>query len=183
MGERGKGMREKRMNAERDIQEVFAALRKDPELAQELDSYALLSRLVLEVVEERVSQGLTQEDLARRLGTKQSAISRFENMGRKPGLDFLERLAQALGGKLFATIHGQYATLVPRKYWKFIDELAREQGVAPERIVQELLVETIERKMRRAEKEITVRVVAKHPIAYRQGEMELPEECRETLAS
>jgi transcriptional regulator with XRE-family HTH domain len=135
------------MNVERDIGELFEKLRKDQETAETLDYYAPLNALILEVVEERTYQNLTQEELARRLGTRQSAISRFENLGRKPGFDFLQKVARALGGKLFITIHGQYAALVPRKYREFVDRLARGRNTAPEAVVRELLVEALERKM------------------------------------
>lgn len=173
------------VNPERDIEEVFAELRKDRELARKLDSYTPLSSLVLEVIEERVSQNLTQEDLARRLGTKQSAVSRFENLGRKPGFDFLERLARALGGKLFVTIHGRYVALVPRKYRGFVDELAREQKVEPEKVVKELLVEAIEQKIRYAEDATSARIVMVSPRVDTPHEIEarMREEWQKVLAS
>jgi len=61
----------------------------------------------------------------------------------------MHKLASALGGKLFITIHGRYAALVPRKYREFIDELARKESKDPETVVKELLVEAIEQKMRK----------------------------------
>ncbi|WP_427365529.1 helix-turn-helix domain-containing protein [Candidatus Caldatribacterium saccharofermentans] len=155
------------MNVERDIEELFEKLRKDRETAETLDYYAPLNALILEVVEERTYQNLTQEELARRLGTRQSAISRFENLGRKPGFDFLQKVARALGGKLFITIHGQYAALVPRKYRELINRLARERDTTPEAVVRELLVEALERKMGEelfAEIIRTVSVPRKNPV-------------------
>lgn len=148
------------MNVERDIGELFEKLRKDQETAETLDYYAPLNALILEVVEERTYQNLTQEELARRLGTRQSAISRFENLGRKPGFDFLQKVARALGGKLFITIHGQYAALVPRKYREFVDRLARGRNTAPEAVVRELLVEALERKMEEEEKRLAETIEA-----------------------
>jgi HTH-type transcriptional regulator / antitoxin HipB len=48
----------------------------------------------------RESAGLTQEELARRLKTKKTAISRIENHAEDIKLSTLERVAAALGKKL-----------------------------------------------------------------------------------
>ncbi len=52
------------------------------------------------VLEARVNRGLSQKELAAKLNTKQSVISRVENAKTKPSLDFLERLAGVLGYSL-----------------------------------------------------------------------------------
>jgi len=181
-------MIEQKNNPERDIKETFSELKKNPELNQVLDYYAPLNDLILEIVEERVRQNLSQKDLARRLRTRQSAISRFENLGRKPGFDFLYRVAKALGGKLFITIHGRYAALVPRKYREFIDELAQEQGENPETVVKNLLVEAIKQKKHERENLTSFSTIRKSvwkekPVAsiHREGEVSI--ECQETLPS
>jgi transcriptional regulator with XRE-family HTH domain len=56
------------------------------------------------VVERRRSAGLTQARLADRLGTTQAAISKIETGRTLPGLDLLERLAEATGGPLVLTL-------------------------------------------------------------------------------
>ncbi len=45
----------------------------------------------------RVSQGLTQAQLAKKLNTKQSVLSRVENAKTTPTVSFLKRLAAVLG--------------------------------------------------------------------------------------
>jgi len=52
----------------------------------------------------RVSAGLTQEELARRLKTKKTAISRIENHAEDIKLSTLERVASALGKRLQVSI-------------------------------------------------------------------------------
>ncbi len=52
------------------------------------------------IIEARVKKGLTQEDLARAMNTKQSVISRAENAKTIPSLSCLKRLAQALNASL-----------------------------------------------------------------------------------
>ena len=56
--------------------------------------------LVQMIIRERIKQGLTQAQLANKLGTKQSAISRLEQGRVNPSLSFLRRLAKALNTKL-----------------------------------------------------------------------------------
>ena len=48
----------------------------------------------------REAAGLTQEELARRLRTKKTAISRIENHAEDIKLSTLERVASALGKRL-----------------------------------------------------------------------------------
>jgi len=48
----------------------------------------------------RSEAGLTQAELAKRMGTTQSAIARMEGGGVRPTLDTLEKLAAAVGQEL-----------------------------------------------------------------------------------
>lgn len=48
----------------------------------------------------RSEAGLTQAELAERMGTTQSAIARMEGGGTRPTLDTLEKIASAVGADL-----------------------------------------------------------------------------------
>jgi transcriptional regulator with XRE-family HTH domain len=48
----------------------------------------------------RTEAGLTQAELAHRMGTTQSAIARMESGGTRPTLETLEKLAAAVGSDL-----------------------------------------------------------------------------------
>lgn len=50
--------------------------------------------------EVRKSQGMTQESLADRVGTKKSNISRLESGRYNPSLDFLVKVAGGLGKQI-----------------------------------------------------------------------------------
>lgn len=70
--------------------------RRDPEhrAAQErLAPYEAIARFV---IMRRAELGLTQEQLAKRMGTSHSAISRIESGQHRTSVATLERLAQAL---------------------------------------------------------------------------------------
>jgi len=52
------------------------------------------------IVKRRVEKGLTQKELAKKIGTKQSAISRLESGTYNPSLSFLQKVGEALDTKL-----------------------------------------------------------------------------------
>ncbi|MEV6361555.1 helix-turn-helix domain-containing protein [Nocardia asteroides] len=64
----------------------------------------LALRLAELFYEARTAAGLTQAELARRMGTTQPTIARIEGGGRVPTMDMLERLATAVGQHLEITL-------------------------------------------------------------------------------
>lgn len=48
----------------------------------------------------RILRGLTQEQLAEKVGTKQPSIARLESGRSTPTLDFLQRVAEALDAQV-----------------------------------------------------------------------------------
>jgi transcriptional regulator with XRE-family HTH domain len=52
------------------------------------------------ISEARMFAGISQADLAKRMSTTQSSVSRAENGDVEPSLDFLERVAKAVGTTL-----------------------------------------------------------------------------------
>ena len=48
----------------------------------------------------RILRGLTQQQLAERVGTRQPSIARLESGREEPKLGFLRRVAEALGARL-----------------------------------------------------------------------------------
>lgn len=74
-------------------EDVKAGLLQDPETRaayEALEPAHQVARL-------RLMRGLTQEQLAEMVGTKQPSIARFEGGKRDPRLSFLRRVANALG--------------------------------------------------------------------------------------
>ncbi|MBI3385064.1 helix-turn-helix transcriptional regulator [Candidatus Gottesmanbacteria bacterium] len=52
------------------------------------------------IIEARKNKGVTQKALAKKIGTKQSVISRMESGRANPTIGFLKRLAQAFNSRL-----------------------------------------------------------------------------------
>jgi len=75
-------------------------LLKDKTVAEEYETLRPRYEIISAIIEARVKKGLTQEELAKKVGTKQSAIARLESGRANPSVSFLEKLASALGTKL-----------------------------------------------------------------------------------
>ncbi len=52
------------------------------------------------IIKKRIEKGFTQKDLAQKIGTKQSAVSRLESGDYNPSVSFLQKIAQALDSEL-----------------------------------------------------------------------------------
>jgi transcriptional regulator with XRE-family HTH domain len=76
----------------------------DPEVKAEYDALEDEFTLFDEFLKARKRSGLTQEEIALRMGTKASAISRIESGGgskkHSPSVETLRRYAEAVGCKL-----------------------------------------------------------------------------------
>ena len=77
---------------------------KNREVREAYDQLGPEFALVKLLIKERIKQGLKQSDLAERIGTKQSAISRLESGKYNPSLAFLNKVATALHVKLKVTL-------------------------------------------------------------------------------
>ncbi len=73
---------------------------RDPEFAKDFDSGYEQFKIGVMLKQAREEAGLTQEELARRLHTKKTAISRIENHAEDIKLSTLERFAEAIGRRL-----------------------------------------------------------------------------------
>lgn len=112
----------------------------------DIDFYNSYSAIILESLEIRASKDMSQKELAKRMKTKQSVISRFENMGRCPNYDFMVRLSQALGHQLGLTLYGDFMGIVPPEKQEFIVKLAKELNVSTKDIVQDFLDNAVSAK-------------------------------------
>jgi len=73
---------------------------KSEEVQKELKMNDAEYKIIEEIIMARKEKNLTQKDLAELIGTKQSNISRFESGNYNPSLEFLNKIAQAVGKEL-----------------------------------------------------------------------------------
>ncbi|MBI2040413.1 helix-turn-helix transcriptional regulator [Candidatus Microgenomates bacterium] len=73
---------------------------KDPELRVEYNRLQPEYAVIQAILDARIKKGVTQKELAQRIGTKQSVISRLESGRANPSVAFLKKLAQALNSHL-----------------------------------------------------------------------------------
>lgn len=60
--------------------------------------------IIGQLIEKRLQKNLSQAELAKKIGTKQSAISRFESGTYNPTLAFLYKVADGLNVRLKVTV-------------------------------------------------------------------------------
>jgi ribosome-binding protein aMBF1 (putative translation factor) len=75
-------------------------LLSDPEVKRQYDALEPEFRLIRSVIDARLKTKMSQADLAKKIGTRQSAISRLESGNANPSFKFLQKVATALGARL-----------------------------------------------------------------------------------
>lgn len=73
---------------------------QDPEFKAEWDAQASERALMRQIVEARLEEGLSQQELASRCGMKPANLCRLENGNGNPSVATLNKIAQGLGREL-----------------------------------------------------------------------------------
>jgi len=82
------------------LETLKARLLASAEVKVEYDRLGPVYALVGAMVDARHEAGLTQREIAQRIGTTQSVVARLENAHHMPSLDLVTRYAAALGRKV-----------------------------------------------------------------------------------
>lgn len=77
--------------------DIKAKLMEDVEFEEKYNRLKPRYELISQIIEARKSMEMTQEELAKRAGTRKSNISRLESGSYNPSLDFLIKIAKSLG--------------------------------------------------------------------------------------
>lgn len=77
---------------------------KDPEFRREYEKLRPEFEIASQMIAARIRKKISQQELAKRVGTGQAVISRLEGMNARPSISLLTRVAQALGTKIQITI-------------------------------------------------------------------------------
>ncbi len=73
---------------------------KNKAVKKAYDDLALEYSIIDQIIAKRIKLGMSQKDLAIKMGTKQPSIARFESGYYNPTLSFLKKVSKALGGEL-----------------------------------------------------------------------------------
>lgn len=79
-------------------------LLKNKEIKKTYDKLGPEFDVIRIIIKKRNQRGFTQQQLAKRIGTKQPVISRLEQGTYNPSIKFLQRVAKALDSKLQISI-------------------------------------------------------------------------------
>lgn len=85
-------------------EELEADLMKDPEFKHAYEALQPEYEIACQIIEARIKNKMSQEELAKKAGTGQAVISRLEGMNAKPSISLLIRVARALQTKFTITI-------------------------------------------------------------------------------
>jgi ribosome-binding protein aMBF1 (putative translation factor) len=79
-------------------------LMRDDEFKAEYDKLIPRYEAISQIIEERSKQKISQQELAEKIGTQKSNISRFESGDYNPSLDFLVKIAKGLGKEIHVVL-------------------------------------------------------------------------------
>ena len=82
------------------LRDLKKRLMEDPEFREEYAQADQKYALVAQLIRARMAAKLTQAEVAKRLGTTQSAIARLEGGRVSPSVATLQRYAEATGAQL-----------------------------------------------------------------------------------
>lgn len=82
------------------LSKLFEEWHKDPEYVREYEALEEEFALATALIKARADADLTQEEIAKRMGTTQSAIARLEGGKSRPSTATLAKFAKATGTRL-----------------------------------------------------------------------------------
>lgn len=83
-----------------ELDDLLAEQSADPEFVQRYEDVSERKNCLVELVAERGRQGVSQDVIAKMMGTTQSAVSELEGGASEPQLATLQKYARALGFRL-----------------------------------------------------------------------------------
>lgn len=88
----------------KSYQQIKQKFLKRKDVRRAYDALGPEFALIEMIIEGRLKRGLTQAQLAQKIGTKQTAIARLESGAYNPTIKFLNKVAKALDAKLSFSI-------------------------------------------------------------------------------
>ena len=94
----------KKIKKAEDFQDYLREELKDPESKKYYDEYGRQLEIAYRILELRKNKGLSQAELAKKVGTKQSNIARIEAGKQNFSISTLEKIAKVFGCELKISI-------------------------------------------------------------------------------
>lgn len=86
------------------IERIKEKLLEEEEFRNEYERLKPRYDIISQFIEARAEKNITQEELAKMVGTQKSNISRLESGTYNPSLDFLIKVAKCLGKEIKVTL-------------------------------------------------------------------------------
>ena len=124
------------------VSELFIEDREiDQEYSNWADKMEALASFIVDYEYLKNKQSYSQENIARKAGTTQSAISRLVRMKGKPTYDLLQRVSSAVDGKLFISPLGEFTTTLNYEFHDRAISYAEKEGVEVSSLLRRILNE------------------------------------------
>lgn len=103
-----------------DVKKILLENQAFKQLYEDTDLAYQVSKMIAKA---RIDKGLTQEQLAVKIGTKQPSIARIENYSNLPSLTMLQKIAEALDCKLEAPKLISNMNLAETQSYKIVNKI------------------------------------------------------------
>ena len=118
--------------------------KSDKKLASFVKLYEALSSFLTDFDFLKDTLGLTQKDIAEKMGTTQSAISRIASLKTNPSYKQLQKMAEAVGGELLVTPMKNMTVQVPYDLQETVCKLAASEKKSTSDYLEGVLRNAIE---------------------------------------
>lgn len=118
--------------------------KEDEKLASFVKTYEALSSFLTDFDFLKGSLGLTQNDVAEKMGTTQSAISRIASLKTNPSYKQLLKMAEAVGGELLITPMKDMTVQVPYDLQNTVRKLAAGENKSTNDYLDEVIRDAVE---------------------------------------
>lgn len=118
--------------------------KEDEKLASFVKMYEALSSFLTDFDFMKDSLGLTQKDVADKMGTTQSAISRITSLKTNPSYKQLLKMAEAVGGNLYVTPMKDMTVQVPYDLQETVRKLAEGEDKTTNEYLDRVVRDAIE---------------------------------------
>lgn len=118
--------------------------KEDKKLESYVETYEALSSFLTDFDFLKDSLGLTQKDVADKMGTTQSAISRIASLKTNPSYKQLLKMSEAVGGDLLVTPMKKMTAQVPYDLQETVRKLAASENKSTKEYLDKVLRNAIE---------------------------------------